>query len=233
MSLPPSSHDVEIGQENEPLPPNDSPLNGLGHGPAPPADRLNTQPADLANVECQPISAVHDNDSHTALQDTHLMPPPPLPNMAAEPSNTALRLPSNPPSGRSSYILYDGQMERNPTAGSDTQYHSSNSRCNSTSSTSRRLMTESQDPQSLPARRSAAPKLISIATKPEQLPKSFRSAEDVKLATRSVSNTGLDSAASDGHTPKSSPMRPNFQSDVYSPYAESGNTIPKECVVRK
>jgi hypothetical protein len=228
MSLPPLSQNGEMlgapARENEPLPP-DAPLNGVGHGSVPLPDQPNTQPADLTKAD---VSAAVDTTTH----DTHLMPPPPLPNMAADPPNTALRLPSNPPSARSSYILYDGQMERNPTAGSDTQYHSSNSRPNSTSSTSRRLLPESQD-QSLPARRSAAPKLISIATKAEQLPKSFRSAEDVKQATRSVSNSELDSAASDGHTPKSSPMRPNFQSDMYSPYLDSTNPIPKECVAGK
>jgi hypothetical protein len=58
----------------------------------------------------------------------------------------------------------------------------------------------------------------------------------VKHATRSVSRAEAESAASDGaYTPKSSPMRPTFQSEhpdsIYSPYAESGNPVPKECVV--
>jgi hypothetical protein len=87
--------------------------------------------------------------------------------------------------------------------------------------------------QSLPARRSAAPKLINITTKPEEPPKS---AENVQGPARSVSNADLDSAASEGvYTPGSSPMRPNFQSEhpdsIYSPYTDAANPVPKEYVI--
>jgi hypothetical protein len=234
------------GQENEPLPPDGPPpsLNGVEamHAPAPLVDQLASVEAHVLHTIPSAASDERAPGAHAAL-DAQLMPPPPVPNMAAEPTAPAafrLSLPAgNPPSGRSSYIFYDGEMERNPT-GSDTQYHSSNSRCNSASSTTRIVLADDAPP--LPARRSAAPRLINITTQPEQLPKSSRSAEDVQHIQHamhpapSASNADLDSAASEGaYTPKSSPMRPNFHSEhaesAHSPYAESGNTVPKVCVI--
>jgi hypothetical protein len=255
-SLPPSKHVVSSGT-------NTQPAQRADQLHADPATQLanmksSTNPQHISGANATSDSSqIHHSpvvtDDNTKLDTTHLMSSPLSQNPvmeAASNSNPVAPLTSypigNPPmTGSTSYTpIHDGEKEPNQTVGSGSQYHSSNSHFDS--ATSRSLLSDApltdHQPQDLPVRRLATSKLLNIGTQPEPIQKSFGSTEDIQQASkcpaRSISNTELDSAGSDGglYTPKSSPMRPYFQTSeqpesIHSPFTDSGNPPPKECVL--